>query len=74
MKYTAHPQGKRDNLPLISIFNEKGECVATLTMDDIALLYDRFVISLDYYVVGTVYDELVEKLKKQKEKKDESED
>jgi len=41
MKYTAHPQGRQDGLPLISIFNEKGECVATLTMDDIALLYKK---------------------------------
>ena len=39
MKYTAHPLGKQDNLPLIAIFDEDGECVATLTMDDIALLY-----------------------------------
>ena len=41
MKYTAHPLGKQDNLPLIAIFDEDGECVATLTMDDIAELYRK---------------------------------
>jgi hypothetical protein len=47
MKYTAHPQGKQKNLPLIAIFDEDGERVAVLTMDDIAEHYRISIAILD---------------------------
>lgn len=70
MKYTAHPLGKKDGLPQICIFDEDGECVTTLTMDDIALLYHYFVPDCvtHFFAEGSKYNELVKRLQKGKEK------